>query len=205
MKKSGKLIVAILFFCLLIASGWVLGRSLSRSFSSMAMSRYQPDTTQVKEIAGYRGWTKANAQPLLMAMRTALLCAPVRPASAAINVEGPTSPHHDKYITVYVNDVGRKAMLEELKPGFPEKSVIVKEKLPDAASQSPELLTVMIKRAKGFNPESGDWEYMVTDGGGTRLETRGKLENCQSCHLTKPDSDYVFRTYLSPDTMSKMK
>jgi Cytochrome P460 len=205
MKKSRKIIVAILFLCLLVLSGWSLGRSLSRSSSSMAMSKYQPDTSQVKEIAGYRSWTKANAQPVLMAMRTALLCAPVRPVSGAIDVEGPTSPHHDKYITVYVNDVGRKAMLEELKPGFPEGSVIVKEKLPDASSQSPELLTVMIKRAKGFNPESGDWEYMVVNGSGTRVESRGKLENCRSCHLTRPDSDYVFRTYLLPGVTNKMK
>ena len=70
-------------------------------------------------------------------------------------------------------------MMEQAKPSFPEGSVIVKEKLPDKSSQTPELLTVMIKRGKGFNNESGDWEYMVVDGSGTKVEAQGKLENCQ--------------------------
>ena len=96
-------------------------------------------------------------------------------------------------------------MLEQSNPNFPEGSVIVKEKLPGKASQEPELLTVMIKRAKGFNPTSGDWEYMVVDGTGTTVQARGKLENCQSCHTGNSRTDYVFRSYLPNEVLNKLK
>jgi len=147
----------------------------------------------VKEIAGYRDWFKVNPTPEVMQAKTSLLCAA---PTAGNRIYGPDNPHHEKYITVYVNAVGRSAMMEQAKPSFPEGSVIVKEKLPDKSSQTPELLTVMIKRGKGFNNESGDWEYMVVDGTGTKVEAQGKLENCQGCHQANQQKDYVFRTYL---------
>jgi hypothetical protein len=173
------------------------GYFLSRS--SIASARPSASNS-VKEIAGYRDWFKVNRTPELMEARTAILCA--APAGG-MKTYGPGNPHHEKYITVYVNDLGRPAMMEQAKPSFPEGSVIVKEKLPDKSSQTPELLTVMIKRGKGFNNESGDWEYMVTDGRGTKVEAQGKLEKCQGCHQANPQKDYVFRTYLPYDVKLK--
>ncbi len=154
----------------------------------------------VKEIAGYRAWFKVNPRPEVMEARTAALCAA---PGGAMKIYGQANPHHEKYITVYVNEVGRTAMMEQAKPSFPEGSVIVKEKLPDKASQTPELLTVMIKRGKGFNNENGDWEYLVVDGSGTKVEAQGKLENCQGCHQSNRQKDYVFRTYLPFDVKLK--
>ncbi len=167
--------------------------------ASIAAARSSTDNS-LKEIAGYRAWFKVNRTPEVMQARTALLCA----APAALNpVYGSANPHHEKYITVYVNEVGRSAMMEQEKPIFPEGSVIVKEKLSDKSSQTPELLTVMIKRGKGFNNESGDWEYMVTDGSGTKIQAQGKLEKCQSCHQANSQKDYIFRTYLPYDVKLK--
>ena len=160
--------------------------------ASMAAPPFSTDNS-VKEIAGYRAWFKVNPTPEVMEARTAILCGAPNGGSKTY---GPTNPHHDKFITVYVNAVGRPAMMEQAKPSFPEGSVIVKEKLSDKSSQTPELLTVMIKRGKGFNNESGDWEYMVVDGSGTKVEAQGKLENCQGCHQANQQKDYVFRTYL---------
>lgn len=159
---------------------------------------------QVKEIAGYKNWTKVNAVPQLMPERVATDCAMVvSPGGAVIN--GPENPHRDKYFTVYVNDVGRTAMLKQKNPKFPVGSIIVKEKLADKESRSPELLTVMIKREKGFNSVSGDWEYMVLDGAGTKIEGRGQLQNCQACHLTNRKTDYIFRTYLPYELRNGLK
>lgn len=184
--------------CLVVAIGLSVSYFVTRSFSSPAVHPPTRPGNPVKEIAGYRGWSKVNPEPQLMLDRTALDCA--APSSAA-----PKNPHSNKYVTVYVNDSGRKAMLEQLNPAFPEGSVIVKEKLPDKSSQAPELLTVMIKRGKGFNPTNGDWEYMVVDGTGTTVQARGRLENCQSCHIGKPGTDYVFRTYLPSEILNKLK
>lgn len=198
MNKSVSRVIVISSLSFFIGIAALATYFLTQS-SSIAAPRSFPDNS-VKEIAGYRDWFKVNRTPQVMQARTALLCA----APAALNpVYGPTNPHHEKYITVYVNEVGRPAMMEQEKPSFPEGSVIVKEKMPDKSSQTPELLTVMIKRAKGFNNESGDWEYMVTDGSGTKVEARGKLENCQGCHQANRGKDYVFRTYLPYDVKLK--
>ena len=159
---------------------------------------------QVKEIAGYKNWTKVNAVPQLMPGRVAAACAMVMSPGGVV-IDGPGNPHRHKYFTVYVNDVGRAAMLNEKNPKFPVGSVIVKEKLADKESPSPELLTVMIKREKGFNSASGDWEYMVLDGAGTKIEGRGQLQNCQACHLANEKSDYIFRTYLPDDLRNGLK
>jgi hypothetical protein len=83
---------------------------------------------------------------------------------------------------VFVNQVGERAMLHQKKPAFPQGSLIVKEKLPDPHSGAPELLTVMRKRERGYNPAGGDWEYLVLDGAGRQVQAQGKLQNCQSCH-----------------------
>jgi hypothetical protein len=168
--------------------------------TSLAQTRNR----QVKEIEGYRMWTKVNSTPQLMPDVVAMSCA--RYTGPAVGpVDSQSNPHLHKYITVYVNDIGRKAMLGQKKPAFPEGSVIVKEKLADPASQTPELLTVMIKQKEGFSPEGGDWEYMVVNGGGTQAEDRGNLENCQACHFNRKENDYLFRTYLSKADIKKLK
>jgi hypothetical protein len=205
---------ATLSLGLLIAAGLFVGYFLNQSHSfasahpvvsaafeknSLTVGLVPPDS--INEIAGYRSWTRVNAEPQLMPDQVSALCAAPVPSRA----DAPTNPHRHKYLMVYVNDTGRKAMLEQKNPAFPEGSVIVKEKLSEKSSQTPELLTVMIKRGKGFNSTSGDWEYMVVDGTGMTVQAQGKLENCQSCHSAKPDTNYVFRTYLPREVMTKLK
>lgn len=185
--------------CLVVVIGLSGSYLMTRSFSSPAVHPPTRRGNPVKEIAGYRGWSKVNPEPQLIPDRTAALCAAPSSPTAQKN------PHSNKYVTVYVNDIGRKAMLEQLNPNFREGSVIVKEKLPDKSSQAPELLTVMIKRGKGFNPTNGDWEYMVVDGTGITVQARGKLENCAACHTGRSGTDYVFRTYLPNETLNKLK
>ncbi len=183
--KNSKIKIAILAIWLLFALVF-----LSSCLAGNENSSPQTKNKQVKEIEGYKNWTKVNSTPQLMPDVVAMSCVGFRSPSGEV-VDSETNPHLKKYITVYVNDIGRKAMLEQAKPKFPEGSVIVKEKLPDENSQTPELLTVMIRQKEGFNAESGDWEYMVVNGDGTQAEERGNLENCQACHFNKKENDYI--------------
>jgi len=163
-----------------------------------ALLEIQPPGNEM--IAGYRQWTRVNPEPALVLAQTAQLCAALGTTAA------PPSPHGpDKFITVYVNDAGRHAMMEEQSPHFPQGSIIVKEKLTTAKSATPELLTVMYKRESGYNPDSGDWEYLVFDGAGKSIQTRGKLENCQACHKMDQDTDYVSRAYLPLEARTRLK
>jgi hypothetical protein len=188
---------------LMLLIGGTAGFSLLRSISSTPVQAKSSGYESAKEITDYRSWTRVNPQPVLMGAAVALACA--APTLPDPHPPGVKNPHADKFITVYVNDLGRKAMLEMKNPAFPKGSVIVKEKFMNQSISEPELLTVMIKREKGFNPETGDWEYMVTDGAGKTVQARGKLENCQACHLSRPGNDYIFRTYLPYAVRTQLK
>ena len=157
---------------------------------------------QHESIKGYRAWTRVNPVPADFPSALAVLCAPLTPKLLELKS---SDPHKDKFITVYVNELGKKAMMHEKKPHFPMGSVIVKEKLPSRESTSPELLTVMIKRVQGYNPGNGDWEYMALDGDGKEVRARGLLEKCQACHQMAEYGDYVHRNYLPAEVREKLK
>ena len=136
------------------------------------------------DVTQYQQWTRVNPKPVIFHAADAGQC--------QVYPQQSPSLHRDKYITVYVNEVGKRAMLTQEKPSFPCGSVIVKEKTATLTS-APELLTIMIKREKGFNPGNGDWEYAVLDGKASQVQAQGKLANCQTCHQQQKTLDYTFR------------
>lgn len=96
---------------------------------------------------------------------------------------------------VYANDLAREAMTVAPANAFPRGAIIVREKLASANSQTPELLAVMMKREKGFNPAANDWEFLILDGSATRIERRERKGECQHCHSSQKKKDFVFRDY----------
>ncbi|MBI4852778.1 MAG: cytochrome P460 family protein [Acidobacteria bacterium] len=176
MKKSTYKIASILVTILVV---------ILANFSTVSSNNRFSE----KDLWQYKKWTKVNKEPLKINDIVATLCASRFP----IDKSPEKNPHRDKFITVYVNDIGKEAMFAKI-PKFAIGSVIVKEKLPTPIDKA-ELMTVMIKREKGFNPESGDWEYLVLDPIKTTIIERGKLEHCQKCHLAQKDRDFIFRTY----------
>jgi hypothetical protein len=116
-----------------------------------------------------------------------------------------SSPHLNKWVSVFVNPVGREQMMTKQRPKFPVGSMIVKEKLGSADSTTPELLTVMIKREPGYDPKNGDWEYLVLDGPASKIVEQGKLARCSGCHRSYDYSDFVTRTYLPRDMVEKLE
>jgi hypothetical protein len=136
-------------------------------------------------------WIQVNNEPYQMPAAVAALCAPGTLLDP--------NPHASAYITVYVNKVGRDAMFAKVTQRFPEGSMIVKEKYSTPEDRKPLLYTIMRKRAAGYNPKVGDWEFSVVGPNGTELQASGKLANCQSCHLGKSESDFVFRPYVKSE------
>lgn len=198
-KKSQIIRICVVAVSLACLFSFMVTASWRGTASSSSKDR---NILMVKEVRGYKSWTRVNPVPLLLPTPLDGLC---RMPTKRDLIETSGNPHRTKYFTVYVNDLGRIAMMNEAKPSFPKNTVIVKEKLIAKDSNSPELLTVMVKRGEGFNPASGDWEYMVLNGTGTKIEGSGKLENCQSCHLLNKSTDYVFRSYLPDDVRSRLR
>lgn len=54
---------------------------------------------------------------------------------------------------------------------------------------------VMTKREPGFDPQGGDWEYLIVDTDG-RVQSRGVLPLCARCHADAPH-DHLFGPRLS--------
>ena len=75
---------------------------------------------------------------------------------------------------------------------FPRGSIIVREKLTKADDAQPQLLTVMIKRARGFNPKANDWEFLAVDGAMTKILERQKKGSCLDCHASEKARDVVY-------------
>jgi Cytochrome P460 len=140
---------------------------------------------------------EVTVKPLLLHSRTALLCRPPTPQETA---EDAANPHVNKYSRLYVDKAGRAAA-EGHEPFYPEGTVLLKEKLPEAddgkgaaaAGPVPELFTGMLKRAKGFNPDCGDWEFFTVSGDAGKLTSRGKTATCMECHQRYPDTDFTTR------------
>jgi hypothetical protein len=201
MKKMNLIKTAVVVVLTIGLGGFLLTRKTETQTVEPAKTPPGKTVEGKSAVAGYQNWTKVNDQPYLMWSNVAMLCK----APTKNDYEFEKSVHANKYVNVYVNPVGRAEMLTKKNPKFPAGTVIVKEKLSSKESTEPELLTVMIKREKGFNPEVGDWEFMTLDGAAAEVTSKGKLESCRSCHLNHAANDYVTRRYLPENIRRKLK
>lgn len=102
------------------------------------------------------------------------------------------TPGGRSFGAIYVNDLARPFFNGEQRGPYPVGSVIVRERLPAPDATTPDLLAVMVKRPRGFNPKGGDWEFLTTDGGGSKIQERQKKGACLECHASQRERDYVF-------------
>ncbi|MDC3332684.1 cytochrome P460 family protein [bacterium] len=92
---------------------------------------------------------------------------------------------------------------------YPVGSIIVKENYIKKNDKpgDPLALSIMVKRAPGFDKDFGDWEYLQVDPTGNVL-MRGNSKSeiiktsCQSCHSNVPEKDFVFSSFLSRPVLS---
>lgn len=110
----------------------------------------------------------------------------------------PKNPHEKgvkTFARYYANELANAEIYKDA-PRFPPGAIIVREKLLNAEDAQPELVTVMLKREKGFSPKTGDWEYLVVEGNLNKIIKREKTGDCAKCHANAESTDYVFKTYL---------
>ncbi len=203
MSVTIRMLYAAIVSTLLLGALWTItSHSAFQEIAGESLASVNAPGSGSEVIEGYKQWTRVNPVPAVFHSQIAIQCAPVSATQSKMEAG---NPHRDKFIIVYVNDIGRHAMMEEKVPRFPQGSVIVKEKLASKDSSEPELLTVMTKREPGYDSENGDWEYMALDGSGKSVQARGRLENCQGCHMTVKATDYVSRNYLPNEVWKKLK
>jgi Cytochrome P460 len=155
----------------------------------------KPDLVSI--LQNYKTWPKVNREPFRVNSVINQLCANPGQLLRKKIKDSQDNPHLDAYIDVYVNGKGRTAMLKHGDTTFPLGAVIVKEKRQDLKRSEPDLMTVMVKREKGYNPAVGDWDFAVLDGQAKIVKAEGRLASCIACHTSVSRSDYVYRSYLS--------
>jgi hypothetical protein len=101
-------------------------------------------------------------------------------------------PTANSFGVVYVNSLAQEAVTAESPIQFPRGSIVVREKLAKADDTQPQLLAVMIKRARGFNPAANDWEFLLLDGAMTKIGERQKKGSCLGCHKSQKAFDFVY-------------
>jgi hypothetical protein len=105
------------------------------------------------------------------------------------------SPHDGHWIHVYVTQTGYETMSSG-KGTYPRGTIILKEKFRDAAGTQTDLFTGMLKREKGYAPETGDWAFFVLNSKATAV-TAHSVQSCVHCHASLRSSDFVSRRYLT--------
>ena len=166
------------------------------AITGIALSAKPKTPSILESVQGYQKWAKANPKPVLLSTSLDVLCRGVMPEEHEYYEK--QNPHFDRYLTVFVNDIGKDAMM---KGGtFPVGSVIVKQKQSgshwDKPTAKPIMSTVMVKREKGYNPKCGDWEFAALDDKATKTNGEGKMESCMKCHQDQAKKDFVYRTYV---------
>jgi len=139
-------------------------------------------------LAEYTSWQRLTPDGYSIPPQLALLCTPPAPASSPKSVEV-YGPHANTFVRVFANPIAARALNSHVL--FPEGSILVKEKLRDGRSDIPSAHGVMIKRAKGFNPSTADWEFLFYPS-----ERSASFTSCSNCHRSAPH-DFVFGSYPS--------
>ena len=121
------------------------------------------------------------------------------PAPGAVSPSRPATDgaHSSTFGVAYVNDIARDSMLSKGPLKFPTGSILVRERLLTSKATSPDVLVVMVKREKGFNPKANDWEFLTVSGDMKKIEKREKEGKCRACHASEASNDFVFR-YPAP-------
>jgi len=109
-------------------------------------------------------------------------------------------PHANTGILIYMNKPAQPALRTNASV-FPVGSVVVKQKTilgyfdkeGKRIRDADHGVGGMVKRALGYNPSHGDWEYFYFEEP-TQIES-GRISRCASCHESAKSKDYVFGTW----------
>ena len=119
------------------------------------------------------------------------LCRSPFPEEEAAFRKADAGPHSKTMGMYYMNDSAAQVYRDK-GATYPVGAVIVKEKLHSmhADESKTQGLAGMVKRAAGYDPEHGNWEYFFVDD--VSPLRRGPIPSCVSCHTKVAAKDYVF-------------
>lgn len=168
-----------LFAGLLIGSAlWGQGQTLSQNAT----------------LRSFESWDEPTAGPYKVDPGLWTQCMPP--------VGGPPLSHPGEtaaaahFIRVYANPKAAPVLRAGRGPKFPVGSILAKAKLLEG-SRRPVSVAFMVKREKGYNPASLDWEFLFYAGEQLRPISLKAGATCQGCHGGQAEGDGVYGSYLA--------
>ncbi len=162
----------------------------------------------VADVAkGYKSYRRITKNPVPANPELVVMCSSATPVGVA-EARQRTGPHTTANLLIYMNDVAARDFAAQSKT-YSVGAVIVKQKelwvslpanLQPSAQQRIEGAGGMIKRAAGYDPAHGDWEYFYFENPAT-IDS-GRIDSCVRCHTGAKATDYVFGQWAekhSPD------
>jgi cytochrome P460 len=156
-------------------------------------------------VRNYASLQLLTPKPVMVDLEVFLLCDSRAIESASTRARERSGPHALTAIRVFMSDSAAEAFRDSTT--YPAGAVIVKEKHKgsDAALVTahepvakPLAVAGMIKRAAGYDPAHGGWEYFYLADTG-KLE-HGRLASCIDCHRNAAGSDYVFGDWFQGES-----
>ncbi len=92
-------------------------------------------------------------------------------------------------VDVYVNAAAARVWRSDTSAILPG-AMLVKEQFDPSPADRPAGILAMEKREPGYDPENGDWRWIVVGAKGDVVKD-GKIEQCSSCHR-ESKHDFVF-------------
>jgi hypothetical protein len=141
-------------------------------------------------IAEYATW-QARSEPQPISAYIFGIC---RAPTAHEKAYAASEHGQQRYLRDWVNAEAVSGFAADGGARFARGATIVKEKLVPGASGSLELaaLGIMTKRAPGFDPLHGDWEYGYWEEAIGIARGSELADHCGGCHAGAQDTDYVF-------------
>ena len=192
------------FYCS-AADGWLAGLGLfpcgpaatdggaeagSPSDASLETHPAPAEPTFETIMASYTAWTKRTDQPVSISAEIFGLCRP--PTATETDFQNSV---HGKNLALldWVNPEAAAGFTAGDASPFPVGAAIVKEKLA-AGTDGIELVArgFMIKRAAGFNPAAGDWDFAYWEPALGIVSDTTSSAACAGCHASSHASDFVF-------------
>ncbi len=115
--------------------------------------------------------------------------------------------NYKEFIKHYLNDDFDEDSGPDFKK-YPIGSLFLKEHFnaKDDKREEGTILTLMEKLPEGYDDEYGNWKYIWVNSQSGAIIAEGNSSNellyssCIECHSNMSDRDYVFATYMQPDS-----
>jgi len=154
----------------------------------------------------YHSFEKITPTPVLGDPILLVRCTTLTPVEAEAET-AKAGPHALALISIYMNSLAAHAF--RAGDRYPEGSIIVKEKAVSQTHANPlfnaDAATTgtggMIKRAAGYDPSNGDWEYFYFSDP-NRVE-HGRIASCVECHARAGASDHVYGSWADAGTRQR--